>query len=243
MEIDSELLDTIVRTASEEAIKAYIKASADAAKEHKDRRLHNTKLILKNYHALKTHSSSSISELADVVDEEVFSLLIAMLQKPDADELKIRSIKNSVVRTKIILEHIDTMLEAYQRHCEKCNLTAQMRKLNVVLDLYVRESGLTPTDIAEKYHIDLRTLYRHVDSVCEEQPVHSPLTPAAIASPWERMIMALSKASFRSATFRSLFLSFSRSWISLMKQSELMPLRGSRLDLRCFQKGSKQNHK
>ena len=172
MEIDSELLDTIVRTASEEAIKAYIKASADAAKEHKDRRLHNTKLILKNYHALKTHSSSSISELADVVDEEVFSLLSAMLQKPDADELKIRSIKNSVVRTKIILEHIDTMLEAYQRHCEKCNLTAQMRKLNVVLDLYVRESGLTPTDIAEKYHIDLRTLYRHVDSVCGELSVY-----------------------------------------------------------------------
>ena len=26
-----------------------------------------------------------------------------------------------------------------------------------------------------------------------------------------------------------------------MKQSELMPLRGSRLDLYCFQKGSKQN--
>lgn len=163
------LVDLVAKSAAEEAIHQYKKAEEDAKKGRHKRKLHNTRLILKNYNLLKIHNDSSIAELADIVDDEAFDLISAMLNKPDAEEIKIKSIKQSVVRTRIILDHIDTMLEAYRRRCVKSNREMEKRRWEVIARMYLYEDGrMSADEIANEFRLDTRTIYRDVDMACED---------------------------------------------------------------------------
>ena len=163
------LIELVAKAAAEEAIRQYKKAEEDAKKSRHKRKLHNTRLILKNYHLLKIHNDSSIAELADIVDDEAFDLLSAMLNKPDAEEIKIKSIKQSVARTRIILDHIDTMLDAYQKRCTKSNREMEWRRWKVVYSMYLSEDRwMTVEEIAKEFQLDARTIYRDLDMACED---------------------------------------------------------------------------
>lgn len=163
------LIELVAKAAAEEAIRQYKKAEEDAKKSRHKRKLHNTRLILKNYHLLKIHNDSSIAELADIVDDEAFDLLSAMLNKPDAEEIKIKSIKQSVARTRIILDHIDTMLDAYQKRCTNSNREMEWRRWEVVYSMYLSEDRrMTVEEIAKEFQLDARTIYRDLDMACED---------------------------------------------------------------------------
>lgn len=163
----NKLIELIAKSAAEEAIRQYHKEEVKSKKARHDRRLYNTKLILKNYQAIKTHSDSSIAELSEIVDDDVLNLFSMMLNKPDSEEIKINSIKNSVARTRIILEHVDTMLSAFQKACSNARKPADRRRYNIIRDMYLSETKLSAEEVAEMYGIDVRTVFRDVDAACE----------------------------------------------------------------------------
>lgn len=163
------LIELVSKAAAEEAIRQYKKAEDEAKRRRHTKKLHNTRLILKNYHLLKIHNDSSIAELSDIVDDEAFDLISAMLNKPDAEEIKIKSIKQSVARTRIILDHIDTMLDAYRRRCEMSSREMEWRRWEVIYRLYLSEERrITIDEIAEEFQLDSRTIYRDIDMACED---------------------------------------------------------------------------
>ena len=163
------LIELVAKSAAEEAIAQYKKAEEDAKKNRHKRKLHNTRLILKNYHLLKIHNDSSIAELADIVDDEAFDLISAMLNKPDAEEIKIKSIKQSVARTRIILDHIDTMLDAYRKRCLKSSREMERRRWEVIYRMYLDdERGMSVEEIATELSLDARTIYRDLDMACDD---------------------------------------------------------------------------
>lgn len=163
------LIELVAKAAAEEAIAQYEKAKENEKKMRHKRKLHNTRLILKNYHLLKIHNDSSIAELADIVDDEAFDLISAMLNKPDAEEIKINSIKQSVARTRIILDHIDTMLNAYMKRCMKSNREMERRRWDVIYFLYLDdERSMSIEEIATEMKLDARTIYRDLDMALDD---------------------------------------------------------------------------
>ena len=163
------LIELVAKAAAEEAIRQYKKAEEDAKRNRHKRKLHNTRLILKNYNLLKIHNDSSIVELADIVDDEAFDLLSAMLNKPDAEEIEIKSIKRSVARTRIILDHIDTMLDAYRKKCAKSNREMEWRRWEVIYSMYLSEDRrMSVEEIAKEFQLDARTIYRDLYMACED---------------------------------------------------------------------------
>ena len=152
---------------AKEAVKAY---EQERKKEHGKRtnkRLRNTKLLLRNYHMLKEHAENSVFGRTQM-EESALDILESMMNMYD-NEVIIESIKRSATRTAIIVSHIETMFGLYDAYCEKStNQDIDRRRYNVVWDKYMAEPVLTVKDIATKNNMSKENVYSDL-RVAEER--------------------------------------------------------------------------
>ena len=159
---DTDIIRLAAETAAKTAIQEYKKEVEKAAKESKNRKLRNTKLLLRNYRALKAHAQNAVFDKA-TADENVVDILALMQGKEDAGTV-VESIMRSATRTCLILSHIDVMLAAYQKMCSRRPI--DQRRWNVIYAKYIAEEPLTDEQIAEKEFINPRTVHKDIDYAC-----------------------------------------------------------------------------
>ncbi len=146
---------------AKEAIKVYADERKKGEQKKADRRLHNTKLLLQNYRALKDHVENSVFDRAKA--EESAEDILELMQPLYDDKVIIDSIKRSATRTAIIVAHIEVMFGLYQSYCENSsNRDINMRRYEVVWDMYINEHCLSAGEIADKQHISKRNVYEDV---------------------------------------------------------------------------------
>lgn len=148
------------------AVSAGIKAYRDEATRHRrelyDKRLYNTKLLMKNYRDLKEHADKAVFDATAAEDEDVYEILSLMSEWVREEASTVESIKKSAARTKLIMDHIDEMLQIYKAACERSKKPEDIRRYNVLYDYYIGPEDLSLEDIAEKYSVDTRTVYRDI---------------------------------------------------------------------------------
>lgn len=157
------------------AVEAGVRAGMDyietqnqkAKKERRDRRLHNTRLLLRNYRWLKRHaagaiSSSSQAKAAAAEKRSAAEILDDLDEYSYNDGLYIESIKKSQQRTAIILAHIDKMLEYYKIDCEHGGRSDEIRRYNIIRALYIDPEKKSANQVAEEENIERRTVYKDV---------------------------------------------------------------------------------
>ena len=141
-----------------EAIKAYEKERKKENAYRADRRLRNTKLLLRNYHMLKEHAEESVFGRTQM-EESATEILESMMGMYDS-EVVIDSIKRSATRTAVIVSHIETMFGLYRVYCEKsANPEVDKRRYEVLWDMYMADRPLTVKEIAEKQNISKESVY------------------------------------------------------------------------------------
>ena len=157
----------------EQAIQRGIDAGVKAAMEHirterekerksrQDRRLHNTRLLLKNYRLLKEHTKGAIFR-ANQARERSVDILDGLNDYEMDDGLYIESIKKSQQRTLIILAHIDQMLELYKAYCYNSGNPENIRRYGVVMATYIDEPKKSALEIAGTFGIEKRTVYKDI---------------------------------------------------------------------------------
>lgn len=119
--IPPEMMQEIVRVASETAIEKFQHEAERNRKAVKDKRLHNTKLLLQNYHCFVEHSKSAVYEASQLSEDDDFEELMEELMSQSDGRVRVpvvRSIQESAAHTRIIVQHIDRMLEYYKFRCE-----------------------------------------------------------------------------------------------------------------------------
>lgn len=157
----------------EQAIQRGIDAGVKAAMEHirterekerksrQDRRLHNTRLLLKNYRLLKEHTKGAIFR-ANQARERAVDILDGLNDYEMDDGLYIESIKKSQQRTLIILAHIDQMLDLYKAYCYNSGNPENIRRYGVVMATYIDEPKKSALEIAGTFGIEKRTVYKDI---------------------------------------------------------------------------------
>lgn len=145
--------------------KAALKIFEQERKKEKgkraNRRLRNTKLLLRNYHMLKEHSENSVFGRTQM-EESALDILESMMSIYD-NEVIIESIKRSATRTAVIVSHIETMFGLYETYCDKApNRDVEMRRYEVVWDMYMAEQTLSAKEIAKKQNISSRNVYEDI---------------------------------------------------------------------------------
>ena len=130
-----------------------------------DRRYHNTKLLLRNYRNLNVNAEDSVFGRSQM-EESAADILTSMMNMYNS-EVVVESIMRSATRTAIIVSHVKKMLELYQIYCERSSNPIEIRRYNVVYDLYIAKTKLDRKDIAEKYNISKETTYKDEKAAIE----------------------------------------------------------------------------
>ena len=103
-------------------------------------------IFVKNYRKLKVH-------FADVKD----------------DTLKVTVINSVHFKTGLIMRHVDNMLAAYKTLCQRAeNNPDEMRRWDVLYFRYISDEKLSTDEIAERLHVDRRTLFRDTNKAMQD---------------------------------------------------------------------------
>lgn len=163
----------ILDIAIEKGVTAGVKAAVDHMEEERrkarkgryDRRLHNTRLLFKNYRALKHHALGAVhtgAQANERIEENAVDILEELDDERVDDRLYIESIKRSQQRTRIIIEHIDEMLRYWLIDCEQSGKEEALRRYRIIMDTYISDDQMTAEELAQREHIEKRTVYKDI---------------------------------------------------------------------------------
>lgn len=135
-------------------------------KQQYDWKYQNTKLLLRNYRRLNAYYENAIfdTEGAEEADED-FEDIMRSMGRPADEEIFVESIQKNYLATRIIMTHVNKMLDCYKIMCERSRRTDDARHWRVLEGLYLAEDYTTAEEIAKQEHIDKRTVYKDID-VC-----------------------------------------------------------------------------
>lgn len=150
----------IARIAAETALEFYKKEQERQYKLKRDRRLRNTKLLLRNYRKFKIHCAENIQELEELKDPNSFEYL-------DVDDLVIEAIIKNKERTAAMVRYLDNMLEIYRILCERSQKPEDLRRFRIMYDFYIAEQEKTAEELSECHKIHKRSIYRDINKACE----------------------------------------------------------------------------
>lgn len=157
----------IAKIAAEAATKAaleiYTKEKEKEKKQRADRRLRDTKRLMKNYREIKIHAEDAIASLAEVQDED-FDFFKGMVE----DRVDVSAIVRSKAKSAIMLAHIDAMIQAYQVISYGSKKPEDARRYRVLEMMCMYDEIIPIKDIAERESIDDRTVYKDFDIACEK---------------------------------------------------------------------------
>lgn len=165
--------DQIIKISAEAAVEATLRTLNNdrikQVKERADKRFNNTKLLLKHYTMFKEHCANSIGRLHQLTSDDWDSAInILETLETQSPDIYIESIRRSVARTYVIVQHIDIMIKIYQVLCEKSDRPEDMRRYRIIKGLYIDSEKKNMDEIAEVENIDKRTCYRDINDACRK---------------------------------------------------------------------------
>lgn len=162
--VDKETIRIAAEAGARAAMDRWEKEKAKMVTEHADQRLHNTRMLLKNYRRFRDYAENAVFQV-DQLDENVFDILDLM--ERNTNTVFVDSIKNSVARTSMLVKHIDTMLGIYRVYCEGSCKPEDARRWRVVQGRYIDDMEKSVIDLAEQEHVADRTIRRDLEEACE----------------------------------------------------------------------------
>lgn len=160
------IMEIAVQRGTEAGIRAAMEYLVEERKQLKkgryDRRLRNTRLLLKNYRSFNNYAKNAVYK-ASQVEENAVDMLDGLDDFSFDDGLYIESIKKSQLRTKIMLDHIDKMLRYYQIDCEQSGKDEKLRRYRIITAYYIDDHRKSADEIATAEYIEKRTLYKDIN--------------------------------------------------------------------------------
>lgn len=153
----------IISMASRVAIEQYHKEADRTRKAARDKRLHNTKLLIEKYRGFVIHSQSAVYDAAQIDDDfSLDALLDIMGCGGDDRKLSIASVQESAARTRILVHHIDQMLEYYKFRCDHSPKPEDARRYRVIHYSYLvdEQEQKTFQELADEECVDISTIYK-----------------------------------------------------------------------------------
>ncbi len=152
-----EMYAKAAQIGADEGVKAYIKKSREERTEKADRRLRNTKLLLRNFRMLKENADNSIFGRTQM-EESAADILDSMMNVYD-DNVIVEAIQRSATRTAIIVAHVETMIGLYQLYCEKSGNDIEKRRFEVVYDVYIADEPMPVAAVAKARNMSKENVY------------------------------------------------------------------------------------
>jgi len=144
-------------------------------RQQKDRRYHDTKLLIRKYRQLNAYYENAVydEEAAAEVDEDFEEIMNIFGQQYRVKEksLTSESIRRGYLVSRIIMAHVNKMLEVYEVMCQNTHRAEDKRRWRELYSLYLAEESSTAEQIAKHEGIDRRTVYKDIDACISDLTV------------------------------------------------------------------------
>lgn len=169
--IDEEQLQSLMEISAKTAVEAYREEHERVQKERTKRIENNAKKLIMNYRRIKSMVDNAVYDEDTSCDLSLKDILELMSGWSRHKDLEVPSIKEKTVRTKLVMEHVDTMLEVYHRQCIVASDPEELRRWNVINGLYIADEPKTVQEIADEECITVSTVYRDCDKAYKKLAV------------------------------------------------------------------------
>ena len=134
-------------------------------RQQSDKRYHDTKLLIKKYRQLNEYDQNAVydEEAAEEVDEDFEEIMRSFGVSFKEKELTANSIRRNYLVTRVVMAHVNKMLDVFQTMCEKSNRASDKRRWKILHDLYLAEEPTTAEELAQQENISKRAVYDIVD--------------------------------------------------------------------------------
>lgn len=157
----SSIAQEQIAAIAEVAIAKFNELQQEEKTKRLDRRLFNTRILLKNYRHLKVYCEE-MKESMNLEDEEQEEIIT-----PDKEYLTLESIKRSEARTLAMMRFIDNMIKVYEMDCKHLGAEA-VRRYETLLHFYINDEKMTYAEIAVLHNVSERTAQRDL-----KEAIHS----------------------------------------------------------------------
>jgi hypothetical protein len=149
------------------AVQSIEKERKKFKQQQYDKRFQNTKLLLKHYRSLNEYFKNAVfdTEGAEEEDEDFSEIMQTMSGYANDEDLYVESIKKSSIRTRIIITHVNKMLDIYKIMCINGKRENDKRHWRIIEAMYLNEKPVSAAEIARQESVDKRTIYKDIDSV------------------------------------------------------------------------------
>lgn len=161
--LTEDQISNIAAIAAQKGIESYKEEQKRSEKERSSRVKNNAKLLVTNYRRFKAMCSNATYDQGTVSDDELSEILELMQGYHRSRDFELSSIKDRVVRTKMIMDHVDSMLEIFKKQCESAIDPEESRRYRVIEGLYLLPEPKSIRDVAEEEAITTSTVYRDCD--------------------------------------------------------------------------------
>ncbi|MEG0259431.1 MAG: hypothetical protein RR595_11365 [Lysinibacillus sp.] len=148
----SKLIEEVTQIATLKAIEAFNAQKDMMVQTEKDKRLHNTKLLLKHYLTFQKY----VEEVSDQSEDET-PIEKLILNERDI----VTSVRKTTERTIEMVGHIDNAMKTLWYICEQDG----SKHYDILDKRFVK--GLKIAVIADEYCVNNRTIYKLIDSAAE----------------------------------------------------------------------------
>ena len=166
-EDQEKLFKLAAEIGAQTGIKEWHKQREISSQERRTKRLRNTKLLVKNYRMFKSHCANAVYEASQITESHT-EIIDLMWDPYSSHKSPLKSIKNSVMRTQVIMAHIDEMLAIYKIMCDNSAKDEDKRRYRILTAMYINDNIITVDKISENENIDKRTAYKDIDVACEK---------------------------------------------------------------------------
>jgi hypothetical protein len=162
---DTERAREAARIGAETALDFYTKEKSKEKRTRADRRLRDTKRLMKSYREIKVHAGDAVASLSEVGAED-FDFFQSLMG--DYTDVDVMAIVVSRAKSAVLLTHVDTMLETYRIICEGSGKPEDVRRYRVLESMCLVDAPLSAQEIADRESIDMRTVYKDFNVACDK---------------------------------------------------------------------------
>lgn len=159
-----------VKIGVREGIKYIKEQEYNKVKKRYDRRLRNTRLLLKHYRTLKVHDGLANGSISSIKEENAIDVLDD-IDSINNEEQYVQAISRTKIRTAIIVRHINKSIEYYEIICGKAG-DIKKKRYDIIKYMYIDsiENNITPTyeEVAEHFNIATKTVGRNIKRAIED---------------------------------------------------------------------------
>lgn len=166
-EVLNQITEVAAKIATEKAVSIYQEKVEVEEKAKFDKRYRNTKLLLEHYQNFLDYQEKAIYKIYKELDEDIVDIIELMNGRKSDNDRRIESIERGVMRTKVIMNHVNTMLEVYRKSCEASPYHEERRRWRVIEGLYLNKVPKSVQEIAEEEFINERTVYKDIKAACK----------------------------------------------------------------------------